>query len=113
LWPSGMLIGSAQSRRVRLPSCLRRKFSFFGGEISRDGFAPFGVKTPMEDSRRDIIVLNTDTGRLVRRIDGQIRQLGDMVFVPVEDLLSLERSEPRFDLLQLVTDMEILALAAR
>ena len=67
----------------------------------------------MEDSRPDIIILNTATGRLVRRMEGQVRLLGDLVFVPVEDLLSGERSEPRMDLLRLLSDMEILALAAR
>lgn len=51
--------------------------------------------------------------RLCRRLDGVVRTVGDMVFIPVEDFHTGERFEPRMDHLHLCVDMEIIALAAQ
>ena len=61
----------------------------------------------------EIYVRYTDGNRLCQRLDGRVRTVDAMVFVPVEDFHTGERFEARMDLLQLCADMEIIALAAR
>lgn len=52
-------------------------------------------------------------GRLVRRLDGAARFLSDYAFIPVECWDTGERIDPRIDLLHLVTEMEVIALASK
>ena len=58
-------------------------------------------------------MLNTDRDRVVRRLGTRVRCIGDLIFVPVEDVLSGERYEPRSDLLKRISEMEALAIAAK
>jgi len=61
----------------------------------------------------EVFAVYSETGRLVQRLNGQIRLFGDYVFVPVMDFITGERFEPRNDLLWLVSEMEVLAWAAQ
>ncbi len=61
----------------------------------------------------EIFIRYTKGNRLCRRLDGVVRTVGDLVFIPVEDFHTGERFEPRMDHLHLCADMEIIALAAQ
>lgn len=66
-----------------------------------------------EDDELDILALDTDRCRMVRCVRVTPRLVESWIFVPVEDLITGERYEPRVDHLRLVSDMEALAWVSK
>jgi len=62
---------------------------------------------------KEIFGLYTPTNELVQLLDGQVRNSGSWMFVPMEKVNTGERFEPRLDLVRVLNEMEVLAWAAK